>query len=102
MGDLRSSMATEFRSILNDMNLTHTTTLSSASSEQQPEWQSWSWNDGKLLHAVPKNWEFPARVNAKAIWNLWFFGDRDSKIRPYRLLNKQHDISTAHRMRHSR
>ncbi|ETL27541.1 hypothetical protein F441_19423 [Phytophthora nicotianae CJ01A1] len=34
--------------------------------------------------------------------NLWFFGDRDSKIRPYRLLNKQHDISTARRMRHSR
>ncbi|ETO62550.1 hypothetical protein F444_19549 [Phytophthora nicotianae P1976] len=102
MGDLRSIMATEFRSILNDMNLTHTTTLSSTSSEQQPEWQSWSWNDGKLLHAVSKNWKFPARANAKAIWNLWFFGDRDSKIRPYRLLNKQHDISTARRMRHSR
>ncbi|ETL91431.1 hypothetical protein L917_10017 [Phytophthora nicotianae] len=33
MGDLRSTMATEFRSILNDMNLTHTTTLSSTSSE---------------------------------------------------------------------
>ncbi|ETK74116.1 hypothetical protein L915_19021 [Phytophthora nicotianae] len=67
MGDLRSIMATEFRSILNDMNLTHTTTLSSTSSEQQPEWQSWSWNDGKLLHAVSKNWKFPARANAKAI-----------------------------------
>ncbi|KUF82947.1 hypothetical protein AM587_10002300 [Phytophthora nicotianae] len=65
-------------------------------------WQRWEWGDGKLAHAVPKGWEFPAHTRVKQLWNLWFFGNKDSGIRPYKLLSKQHDIKRSHQMRHSR
>ncbi|ETP10191.1 hypothetical protein F441_14113, partial [Phytophthora nicotianae CJ01A1] len=65
-------------------------------------WQRWEWGDGKLAHAVPKGWKFPAHTSVKQLWNLWFFGNKDSGIRPYKLLSKQHDIKRSHQMRHSR
>ncbi|KAF4150570.1 hypothetical protein GN958_ATG00232, partial [Phytophthora infestans] len=64
MSDLRSTMATEFRNLINDLQLGKSaTTNNSIASEQQSEWRSWPWNDGKLDHAVPIGWEFPARAN---------------------------------------
>ncbi|KAE8893983.1 hypothetical protein PF003_g21836 [Phytophthora fragariae] len=102
IADLRTNMVAEFRSALNAAQLPNATAVANISGEQQPVWRSWSWGDGQICHAVPKDWEFPARASVKAIWNLWFFGDKDAGIRPYRLLSKQHDIKPEHRMRHSR
>ncbi|KAF4144331.1 hypothetical protein GN958_ATG01933 [Phytophthora infestans] len=96
-------MATEFRNLISDLQLGKSATTSkSIAREQQSEWRSWPWDDGKLDYAVPIGWEVSARANVKTMWNLWFFGDRGAKIRPYRQLSKQHDVSAAHRMRHSR
>ncbi|KAK1939388.1 hypothetical protein P3T76_008772 [Phytophthora citrophthora] len=71
-------------------------------SGDQRNWRTWSWKDGKIGHAVPRGWEFPARTNVKVLWNMWHFGDQDTGIRPYRLLSEQHDIMPQHRMRHTR
>ncbi|KAF1781343.1 hypothetical protein GQ600_16283 [Phytophthora cactorum] len=65
------------------------------------DWRTWQWGDGQLSHAVPKGWEFPAHTSVKQMWNLWFFGNKDTGIRPYKLLSKQHDIQSNHQMRHS-
>ncbi|KAG6961152.1 hypothetical protein JG688_00009254 [Phytophthora aleatoria] len=35
------------------------------------------------------------------MWNLWFFGNKDTGIWPHKLLSK-HDIQPNHQMRHSR
>ena len=35
------------------------------------------------IHTVPLGWEFPVRVNVKKMWNLWYFGDKSTGIRPY-------------------
>ena len=36
------------------------------------------------------------------MWDLWFFGDQDTGIRPYRLISKVHDIQKMHYMRYTR
>ncbi|KAF1782451.1 hypothetical protein GQ600_15013 [Phytophthora cactorum] len=66
------------------------------------DWRTGQWGDGQLGHAVTKGWEFPAHTSVKQMWNLWFFGNKDTGIRPYKLLSKQHDIQPNHQMRHSR
>ncbi|KAJ8579002.1 hypothetical protein ON010_g202 [Phytophthora cinnamomi] len=98
INELRASIIIEFRMVQQD----NYSTPSNAPGEYQTDWRAWSWEDGKICHAVSEGWGFAARANVKTVWNLWFFGDKDTQIRPYRLLNKQHDIMPAHRMRHSR
>ncbi|OWY99979.1 hypothetical protein PHMEG_00028928 [Phytophthora megakarya] len=101
IADLETRMSAQFSSALRAVQLP-SNSPDTASTSNHSSWRSWSWNDGKLSHSVPKDWEFPARANVKTLWNLWFFGDKDTGIRPYRLLRKQHDIMPQHRMRHSR
>jgi hypothetical protein len=102
IADLRSNMTAEFRYALNASQIPNVTAVTRSNGEQQIAWRSFSWEDGQICHTVPKDWEFLARVSVKAIWNLWFFSDKDAGMRQYRLLSKQHDIRLEHRMRHSR
>ncbi|KAK1934611.1 hypothetical protein P3T76_011220 [Phytophthora citrophthora] len=39
-------------------------------SGDQRNWRTWSWKDGKIGHAVPRGWKFPARTNVKVLWNM--------------------------------
>lgn len=58
--------------------------------------------DGQICHYVPLNWEFPSRVSVKTMWNLWYHGDKEIRIRPYRYIRKQHDIRSVDRMKYVR
>ena len=67
------------------------------------QWKTWDWNDNKLAHFVPKGWTFPDKIPLKAIWDLWYFGNADIGIRPYKLINSSVDlISSVQRMKFSR
>ncbi|ETP28117.1 hypothetical protein F442_22597 [Phytophthora nicotianae P10297] len=101
ISELETRMTARFSSALLDIQIPRTTTEPTTTNGQH-NWQTWSWNDGQICHNVLKDWEFPARANAKLLWNLWFFGDKDVGIRPYRLLNKQYDILPQHQMRYTR
>ncbi|OWZ02720.1 hypothetical protein PHMEG_00025674 [Phytophthora megakarya] len=65
------------------------------------DWQSWDWRDGLLPHPVPVDWEFPTRINMKTLWDLWNYGDRSRRIRPYRYLASI-DINPQYKMRFTR
>ncbi|KAH9150391.1 hypothetical protein LEN26_004087 [Aphanomyces euteiches] len=64
------------------------------------QWKIWNWNDGLISHCVPENWEFPALLTIKSMWDLWFFGNKTSGIRPYRFITKR-DLSNVYHMRHT-
>ncbi|KAH9157947.1 hypothetical protein AeRB84_000266 [Aphanomyces euteiches] len=92
-----------------DARLTHFTnsqnpvqTATSESNEPDNlEWKAWCWNDGLIAHCVPENWEFPVLLTVKSMWNLWFYGNKTSGIRPYRCITKR-DLSHQYHMRHTR
>ena len=65
-------------------------------------WKTWQWGDGLLCHFVPKDWEFPARLSVKMLWDLWWFGDRSTGIRPFKDINFAIELKEEHRMRFSR
>jgi predicted DNA-binding protein len=79
------------------------TTLPTTATESGPEqvWRTWDWNDGLIAHFVPKGWEFPARLTVKMLWDLWWFGDRSTGIRPLSKINFEVEL-LQHRMRQSR
>jgi hypothetical protein len=51
--------------------------------KQSEGWKTWYWGDGLICHYVPPDWQFPARLRMKALWDLWWFGDRTLLIRPF-------------------
>jgi len=46
---------------------------------------------------VPKEWRWPEHLPVKAIWDLWFFGDMSTKIRPYSLICRTNDLGKVDR-----
>ena len=60
------------------------------------------WGDGKIGHFVPKDWRFPERLSVKAMWDLWFCGNQDIGIRPYRLINHSIDLVQEDKMKVTR
>jgi hypothetical protein len=65
-------------------------------------WKTWYWIDGCICHFVPENWEFPSRMTVRTLWDLWFFGDRSTGIRPFKDLNLSVESQEKHSMRVSR
>lgn len=55
-----------------------------------PAFHTWTW--GGRLHMVPETFEFP-KTTVKSLWDLWFFGSKDTHIQPYKHLNG-HDLKT--------
>jgi hypothetical protein len=49
------------------------------------EWDSFEYN-GSPLNPVPANFQLSSRCNASNWFNLWFFGDYNTKIRPYYMI----------------
>jgi hypothetical protein len=68
----------------------------------QSRWRTWYWNDGLLCHFVPENWEFPSRLSVKTLWDLWWFGDQNTGIRPFKDIDFSIELQVMHAMRHSR
>ena len=40
------------------------------------------------MREVPKSWTFPKKVVVKVLWDLWWLGNKEVRIRPYRHLLK--------------
>lgn len=74
-----------------------------AAQTRETWWGEWDWHprDEIYKHFVPQGWRFPAGCTVKALWDLWYFGDRSTTIRPYRLLDprvevQKEDLSLIH------
>ena len=47
------------------------------------KWGSWTHpNCGHIKHSFPPGWEYPDRIPLKALWDLWYFGNKEQRIRP--------------------
>jgi hypothetical protein len=51
------------------------------------------WPGDIKFHRVPHMWEFPS-FTCKTMWELWFFGNEVTRIRPYRYFIGCHDMGT--------
>ena len=58
----------------------------------EPLWKTWDWGDGLICHYVPKGWEFPTGLTVKSLWDLWWFGDRDTGIRPLHKIDFSNEL----------
>jgi hypothetical protein len=58
-------------------------------------WRQWSWNDQYVLHFVPPEFVFPSKVCVVGLCSLWFLGDQQKGIRPYRLIPPRLDLKTV-------
>lgn len=67
-------------------------------------WRRWDWPpDNQTSHYVPPDWKFPGGMTVKKLWDLWYYGDKSTGIRPYRLINKKLDIKCGpNAMQHNR
>jgi len=54
------------------------------------EFSTFHWNG--QLHMVPAGFRFPLTVNLKVIWDLWFYGNKDMRIQPYRFIKAASDL----------
>jgi hypothetical protein len=52
---------------------------------EDDRYQLWTW--GGRLHPVPPEFRFEA-MSCKSLWDLWHYGDRNRRIRPFKLLKK--------------
>jgi len=50
----------------------------------QIQWHTSNWG-GHLEQMVPEGWRLP-KCGAKEMWNLWWFGNKSERIRPYQKL----------------
>ena len=78
----------ELRSIQNcnvsdDENVSNLHSNTSTSSTNT--FEMWTW--GGKLHMVPMDFKFPI-CNVRTLWDLWWTGHVQNKIKPYRYLRK--------------
>jgi hypothetical protein len=55
-------------------------------------WKTFCW--GGKLHPIPEDFTLPT-MNTKALWDLWFFGDQASGIRPYKWFRKSDFVKSS-------
>jgi hypothetical protein len=57
----------------------------SPTTEEPFKWDSWTHpNCGHITHSFPIGWEFPDYLPLKNLWDLWYFGDKEQRIRPFK------------------
>ena len=57
-------------------------------------YSTWQW--GGKWRMVPQGFQFPKGAQLKTMWDLWFYGHGDLKIRPYKELERYlDDLQTA-------
>jgi hypothetical protein len=47
---------------------------------------------GGHFHMVPNDFIFPVTINVKTMWGLWYYGNKDTKIQPYRFIKGKLDL----------
>jgi hypothetical protein len=52
-----------------------------------------TWHRGEKFHMVPQGFKLPLGLKVKAIWDLWYFGDKNAKIQPYKFLMGRNDLT---------
>jgi hypothetical protein len=57
-------------------------------------WGQWDWADGRMTHFIPRGWHWPSGITVKALWDLWFFGNILTTVRPYTYIPKR-DLETV-------
>jgi hypothetical protein len=60
--------------------------------------QTFDWSkDGQMgNHPIPKNFRFPTNSDVKTMWDLWLYGDKTTKIQPYRFIQPVRDFVDNH------
>ena len=99
-------MREEMRKLVEKFNVVNSTPNSGSdinnNSVDIRSWKTWYANDGFLCRFVPPDWSFPDRLTTKALWDLWWYGEKNKGIRPYRLLNRSVDIEKKRRIMFTR
>ena len=49
------------------------------------------WSDNDRSRRVPKDFVWPT-LTAFVMWDLWFFGDQEARICPYRMISGRDDL----------
>ena len=52
-----------------------------------------SWPGSQVIHTVPFGFLWPS-YTANTMWNLWFLGDANRRIQPFKLINPKFDLTT--------
>ncbi|KAG9410121.1 hypothetical protein AC1031_018154 [Aphanomyces cochlioides] len=60
------------------------------------EYAEFIWSDG-TIHPMPEDFEMPKKVNTRIMWGLWFHGDQDRNICPYRNFQRKDFTSNISR-----
>lgn len=92
--ELRQAFTQEINSVIAATNAnSNINNVTIGGGESDIWWESFDWHDGLMSHAVPKSWNFPSRLPVKRMWDLWHFGHRGDRIRPYKYISRKHDIT---------
>jgi hypothetical protein len=67
-------------------------TIPSQENTPEPEFLTFTW--GGRLHPVPEGFRFPTTVDVKTLWELWWYGDKPKRIRPFRHI-KSFDLTES-------
>lgn len=70
---------------------TTTTVINPIDNNAHSNLHVWPVGDGRL-HRVPYGFRWPS-YNTSTIWNLWFFGDLNRSIGPYKSISREHDLT---------
>jgi hypothetical protein len=76
----------------NKNNTTNTNNTSDSSNNNDSNFITWSW--GGRFHMVPEGFTLPNN-NIRDIFNLWYYGNINLKIQPYRFLRSTDLINHA-------
>ncbi len=63
-------------------------------------WGTWDGPLGRGTRFVPSDWTFRRYEGkcTKSMWDRWHFGDKETAVRPFRLLSKTNDICVKDRL----
>ena len=52
------------------------------------------WPGDEKLHKVPFGFKWPHGKNTRTLWDLWFFGNANDRIQPFRLIEPKFELVT--------
>jgi hypothetical protein len=81
----------EMRDTAANTQAQQTETNTNATSLNENNFSVWTW--GGLMHMVPEGFRLPIGGKVKMFWDLWYYGDADSKIQPYKFLKGMIDLT---------
>ena len=76
---------------------------SAATAEDETfQWGEWKWkSDSRWAHWVPEDWRWPENQKVEDTWTMWFFGNKDTRIRPMWRMLKKAEIHKSDEVKHT-